>query len=633
MTIHPGRFLEAHPTVKNIFSKPTTASDAAEMPVAATTAEPAPVASQNTPRCVVLPAGNEVWFNIELVVNAGHQVLVAGWCNGPLDFAVGQEDARLPGRVIRFNRFDVNDHFSLPHEQQLGFVLVARDDASTADGDIVLHWLHSEQVLGSQSLQARSMQDVDDSDFGLLGPARCQLAHAFPTFSDRWRAAVDVPLEDAADAACGYLEMAASIQGTTHVVLCGWVATEPGALVWVEDDAGDAYSLDGACWRERLDVMRAVGSVMGVAALRSGFVLRLQTRKPTARLRLKALTHRGVHQLGEITCTALPADPVAVSRWLFGIEAPGNGLTQRFNQVSEPLLSELIARSRALWPQLPVVSRDLGKLPAKPVVSIIVPLYGRYDFVESQMVEWARDPWIREHAELIYVLDDPAIAPSFRVHAEELAKLYGVPFRWVWGNANRGFSGANNLGAAHAHGEYLLFLNSDVFPQQPGWLQQMVAALAARPDIGVIAPRLVFAEGGIQHAGMRFERLPEHDVWINQHPCMGLDPSLDPHKSLTVLPAVTGACMLLRRVDFDRVGGWDTGYLIGDFEDSDLCLKLRDGGQHVAYLPQVQLTHLERQSMTALGSDEFRIRVTLWNALRHQSRWQSLIETPVEAAL
>ena len=595
--------------------------------------EDAPVADQNEPRKVTLPSGKEGWLKVELVVSVGQQLLVAGWCNVPLDLSVRLADLPLPGRLVRFSRLDVNEHFSLPAEQQMGFVLVVPHEADVGEQDIVLDWLFSEHVLGSLALQPRALAQLSESDLDLLGPARSQLAHGFMPFSKEWHRALDVAVNDAADAACGYLEMAASVQGTTHAVLCGWVATEPGAVAWVEDDAGDAYPMDGACWRERLDVMRAVGSFMGVAALRSGFVLHLQTRKPTSRLRLKALTHRGVHQLGEIACTPLPADPVAVSRWLFGIEAPGDGLTQRFNQVSQPLLSELIARSRAVWPELPVVTRDLGKLPSKPVVSVIVPLYARFDFVENQMVEWARDPWIREHAELIYVLDDPAIAPSFRVHAEELAKLYSVPFRWVWGNANRGFSGANNLGAAHAHGEYLLFLNSDVFPQQPGWLQQVVDALAARPDIGVIAPRLVFAEGGIQHAGMRFERLHEHDVWINHHPCMGLDPSLDPHKGLTVVQAVTGACMLLRRADFDRVGGWDTGYLIGDFEDSDLCLKLRDGGQQVAYLPQVQLTHLERQSMTALGSDEYRIRVTLWNALRHQSRWQSLIETPVEAAL
>jgi GT2 family glycosyltransferase len=107
---------------------------------------------------------------------------------------------------------------------------------------------------------------------------------------------------------------------------------------------------------------------------------------------------------------------------------------------------------------------------------------------------------------------------------------------------------------------------------------------------------------------------------------MGLDPILDPAHALTIVPAVTGACLVIRRTDFDRIGGWDTGYLIGDFEDSDLCLKLQAEGLKVAYLPTVQLTHLERQSFKLLGHDDFRNRVVIYNAVRHQNRWQHLIE-------
>ncbi|MBO9718169.1 MAG: hypothetical protein J7507_15545, partial [Pseudoxanthomonas sp.] len=63
------------------------------------------------------------------------------------------------------------------------------------------------------------------------------------------------------------------------------------------------------------------------------------------------------------------------------------------------------------------------------------------------------------------------------------------------------------------------------------------------------------------------------------------------------------------------------------FEDSDFCLKLRAEGLASAYLPEIELVHLERQSLTALGSQDFRSKVTLWNALRHQQRWRQLIES------
>ncbi|MCY1251670.1 mycofactocin system glycosyltransferase [compost metagenome] len=113
---------------------------------------------------------------------------------------------------------------------------------------------------------------------------------------------------------------------------------------------------------------------------------------------------------------------------------------------------------------------------------------------------------------------------------------------------------------------------------------------------------------------------------------MGLDPLLDPRAELSIVPSVTGACMAIRRTDLERAGGWDTGYLIGDFEDSDLCLKLRDQGLAIAYLPSVQLTHLERQSFKLLGQGDFRSRVVIYNAVRHQSRWSSLIEASATPA-
>ena len=106
---------------------------------------------------------------------------------------------------------------------------------------------------------------------------------------------------------------------------------------------------------------------------------------------------------------------------------------------------------------------------------------------------------------------------------------------------------------------------------------------------------------------------------------MGLDPSLDQRPGVTNVPAVTGACMALRRSDYDQVGGWDTGFLIGDFEDSDLCLKLRQAGLSSAYLPSVELTHLERQSFRLLGEGDYRTKVVIYNALRHQQRWQGLL--------
>ncbi|CAM7099433.1 hypothetical protein ENROMM299B_22840 [Enterobacter roggenkampii] len=90
---------------------------------------------------------------------------------------------------------------------------------------------------------------------------------------------------------------------------------------------------------------------------------------------------------------------------------------------------------------------------------------------------------------------------------------------------------------------------------------------------------------------------------------------------------------MVRRKDFDALDGWDTGYLIGDFEDSDLCLKLRNAGLAIGYLPSVELTHLERQSFKLLGGGDFRTYVVILNAARHQNRWLTLLTNGMSEAI
>lgn len=587
---------------------------------------------QSAPIEIPLPNGQTGHLKVDVAIVARDRVLIAGWCLGGIDLTICVQGKAVETKQLAFSRPDVAQHFKLEEPDRVGFVLVAQCDSAALESVALASVLSGGDDWSLRPIKLSSASELSDGDIAMLGPGRSLLAHQFAPLSRDWLKAVALPSAPAQGSAAGYLEGAVQASGTSHGVAVGWAVVEEGGLLWLEDEHGNGYPLEGASWRTRPDVYRAVGADLGSKALESGFSVRFESPQPVSRLKLKALTSKGVHLLSEVDCAAQSSDPVDFAHWLFGIHVPDGQLDTHTDIVDGPILEALIARSRNVQDGLRVVTRVVGELPQRPVASIIVPLYGRDDFVESQMLEWARDPWIQANAELIYVLDDPGLADPFRTKAEELHRLYGVPFRWVWGNANRGFSGANNLGAQFAQGDHLLFLNSDVFPQRPGWLAQMLEVLEQRSDVGAVGPRLTFADGGIQHAGMRFSWLSDYDVWINQHPLVGLDTRLDPARGVTLVPAVTGACLLMRKKDFEDIGGWDTGYLIGDFEDSDICLKLRERGLGIAYLPEVQLTHLERQSMTAVGTGGFRMRVTLWNALRHQRRWRPLIERGLEVA-
>jgi GT2 family glycosyltransferase len=82
--------------------------------------------------------------------------------------------------------------------------------------------------------------------------------------------------------------------------------------------------------------------------------------------------------------------------------------------------------------------------------------------------------------------------------------------------------------------------------------------------------------------------------------------------------------MVLERNLAERVGGFDEIYAIGDFEDSDLCLKLRTLGYGCAVDTDVRLYHLERKSQESSAA-AWRLNLTIYNAWQHQRRWATTI--------
>ena len=115
-------------------------------------------------------------------------------------------------------------------------------------------------------------------------------------------------------------------------------------------------------------------------------------------------------------------------------------------------------------------------------------------------------------------------------------------------------------------------------------------------------------------------------MYMNNHPHMGMERDYDPATGLTEMPMVTGACIAMRREVFERLGGWDEGFVAGDFEDSDLCLRAREAGFRIGYDPDVELTHLERQSFRdPSDTHDRRRRITLLNAVRYNQKWHGAL--------
>lgn len=260
---------------------------------------------------------------------------------------------------------------------------------------------------------------------------------------------------------------------------------------------------------------------------------------------------------------------------------------------------------------------DFGPRSAAPRCSIIVPLYGRMDFMEYQLAFFSRT--LAPDHEIIYVLDDPLRRREVEFLSASCFQRFGRPFTLVALEENRGYAPANNAGLRLASGEYICFLNSDVFPDEPRWLEYMLETAKGDPDVGIVGALLVFEDETIQHDGCAYERMPEFGNWaFCLHPGKGMiSPKVyEVHEAA----GVTGACMVMRADLAREVGGFDEGYVIGDFEDADLCEKVKARGLSCVVDQRARLYHLERQSMGNQAAS-WRFNLTLYNAWRFQNRW------------
>ena len=262
-----------------------------------------------------------------------------------------------------------------------------------------------------------------------------------------------------------------------------------------------------------------------------------------------------------------------------------------------------------------------GETPASPQISVVVPLYKRIDLLQQQLAQFASDPELLE-AELIYVLDSPELATATLDEAARLFELYRVPFRLVTLSRNGGFAVANNLGASVATGRLLLLLNSDVLPAGPGWLGQLADLHDATPRIGALGPKLLFEDDSLQHAGLYFRRSTAWSAWENAHYFKGLHRDLPAANVPRPVPAVTAACLMIERGLYWELDGLRSIYIQGDYEDSDLCLRLDEAGYENWYRPEVTLYHLEGRSY-ATAERQVNARYNTW---QQTSLWGERIE-------
>jgi len=161
---------------------------------------------------------------------------------------------------------------------------------------------------------------------------------------------------------------------------------------------------------------------------------------------------------------------------------------------------------------------------------------------------------------------------------------------------NVGFGRSNNLGFAQVIGEAVLLLNPDT-ELKPRAVQRLLDELNARPDAGILGPRLLNADGTLQKSSVMalptplnqalrseflMHLLPNSRLWGAGEAFRATEP--------VVVEAVSGACMLVRSEVFRRLEGFRPDYFMYA-EDMDLCFRVRRLGLAVYHVPQAEVLH------------------------------------------
>ncbi len=211
------------------------------------------------------------------------------------------------------------------------------------------------------------------------------------------------------------------------------------------------------------------------------------------------------------------------------------------------------------------------------------------------------------------------------------AATRGVPVRLLRNAENVGCSTARNQGIAAAAGTFLIFMDNDVAPRTRAWLPRLREAVERAPDIGMAGPKLVYPtpDATIQCAGVGISR--------RGHVCFrgrGQPHDAPAFATDTDVQCLISACLMLRADLTRQHGGFDPIFHPVQFEDFDLCYRLREAGWRAVYSPAAEMYHFE--STTTQGSPGRNNAATvIRNGLAFQNRWRHLFEAedgPSEAA-
>jgi hypothetical protein len=196
-----------------------------------------------------------------------------------------------------------------------------------------------------------------------------------------------------------------------------------------------------------------------------------------------------------------------------------------------------------------------------------------------------------------FVVDNASSDASVMMVRQEFPTIH-----LIQNEENRGFTRANNQALAVAAGRHVVLLNPDT-EVEPGAMQALVAYLDEHADVGAVGPQLIFADGSLQSSRRRFPTLRTMFVestvlqrWFARSATVRRFYMQDqPDDREQDVDWLVGACLMVRREAMAVAGLMDERFFMYS-EETDWCLRIKQHGWRIVYVPSARIMHHEARS-------------------------------------
>jgi len=245
----------------------------------------------------------------------------------------------------------------------------------------------------------------------------------------------------------------------------------------------------------------------------------------------------------------------------------------------------------------------------QPKVSIVMLSYNTEDYT-IQALKSMKDT---DYDDYEIILIDNGSEEKSRINLRKFLENFEIKNKIIYKeiSPNQGFSGGCNIGMYEAlknNSDYVLLLNNDIKIIRDNWLKLFVESSEGDEKIGIVGCKLIYSDGGVQHAGSGVNMLGPYNI-TNENV-----------SETKECDCVIGAAFLIKKDVIEKIGFLDEGFLPGYYEESDFCFRAKKTGYKTIYVPDIKIIHYENKTMNRevetkklLFGEKNRIRFKLLN--------------------